>query len=227
MRVIYGRCLSRAAPMCAYVIVFLLGVAGIRTEIGWSAEHQPPPTSAEPNFSLVDESGASLTDLGVDPDIDPAQVGLDPTLIINEQDILQAVLRQSAAMRGLWWWYVGIGLGFLMLSAQIVRLAYHAPHVACRIEFFLAGLAVMFGVFAYSHWTAVDTVSEQQLLLITALQHAASQPTAPDILTVMTSTVQPASRGVLATIHVGLDLAVILGLGLVARILRYTPDAAD
>lgn len=186
------------------------------------AEEMPPP-AAEEDFGLVDERGRSLTDLGVDPDIDPARFGLDPARVVTERNVLALVLQHAAAMRALWCWYAGVSLGFLLLLVQLVRAV---PLNAVWRPLVSAGLILSFGAFAGWHWTAVATVSARYHLLATALQHTAAHADAPDVLIALADTVEPASRATLAAVHIGLDIAVLLGLGVIAFGLHRRPDDA-
>lgn len=186
------------------------------------AEEMPPP-AAEEDFSLVDERGRSLTDLGVDPDIDPARVGLDPALVVTERNLLDLVLQHAATMRALWCWYAALSLGFLLLSVQLARAA---PLSAAWGPLVSAGLLLSFGAFAGWHWTAVATVSARYHLLAAALRHTAAHADAPDMLVALADTVEPASRATLVAVHVGLDITVLLGLGVIAFSLHRRPDDA-
>ena len=211
----------RAAARYAGLLVVLFGLVCFDTQ-ATLAEEMPPP-AVEEAFSLVDERGRSLTDLGVNPDIDPARVGLDPALVVTERNLLALVLQHAAAMRTLWCWYAALSLGFLLLLVQLVR---SVPLNAAWGPLVSAGLMLSFGAFAGWHWTAVATVSARYHLLATALKHTAAHADAPDMLIALADTVEPASRATLATIHVGLDMAVLLGLGVIAFGLRRRPDDA-
>lgn len=211
----------RVAVIYAGLLAVLSGLLCFDTQ-AVRAEEMPPPATEE-DFSLIDERGRSLTDLGVDPDIDPARVGLDPALVVTERNVLDLVLQHAAAMRALWCWYAAVSLGFLLLLVQLVRAAslnaVWGPLVS-------AGLVLSFGAFAGWHWTAVATVSARYHLLAAALRNTTAHADAPDILIALADTVEPASHATLAAVHMGLDIAVLLGLGVIAFGLRRRPDDA-
>lgn len=211
----------RVAVIYAGLLAVLSGLLCFDTQ-AVRAEEMPPPATEE-NFSLIDERGRSLTDLGVDPDIDPARVGLDPALVVTERNVLDLVLQHAAAMRALWCWYAAVSLGFLLLLVQLVRAV---PLNAVWGSLVSAGLILSFGAFAGWHWTAVATVSARYHLLAAALRHTAAHADAPDVLIALADTVEPASRATLATVHVGLDITVLIGLGVIAFGLRRRPDDA-
>lgn len=81
-----------------------------------------------------------------------------------------------------------------------------------------------FGAFACWHWTAVAAVSTQHHLLAAALRHTAAHADAPDLLVALAATAEPVSRTALAAVHIGLDLAVLIGLGIIACGLHRRPD---
>ena len=206
----------RATAVSFSLLVMLVGLAGVHVDA--------VPVAAAEDFSLVDEGGQSLTDLGVDPDIAPARVGLDPAHIVHEHNLLGLVSQHAAAVRELWCWYVVVSLGFLLLSVQLARAAPRGTRCA---PFESVGLMLWFGTFACWHWTAVATVSAQHHLLAAALRHTAAHADAPDLLVALAATAEPVSRTALAVVHIGLDLAVLLGLGVIACGLRCRPyDAA-
>ena len=153
----------------------------------------------------MDEGGNSPSDLGLDPHIDPPQVGLDPTAIVTAHNVLGLVFQQSAATRQLWLLFAGVGLGLLIFSTVLVRLADRT----WTVTVLLASWALAFSVFAYLHWTALDTVQQQHLLLTRLVQHAADQASAPDFLVPLAATIQPLSREVLAAAHLCLDILVL------------------
>ncbi len=153
----------------------------------------------------MDEGGGSPTDLGVDPRIDPPQVGLDPTAVVTAHNVLGLAFQQSAATRQLWFLFGGVGLGLLLFSAALVQLAGRTRAVAAL----LASWALAFSMFAYLHWTALDTVQQQCLLLARLVQHAADQASAPDFLVPLVATIQPLPRESLAAAHLCLDILVL------------------
>ena len=173
--------------------------------ISFASESEVPPTPRQESFSLVDEGGNSPTDLGVDPHIDPPHIGLDPTTIITAQNILGLVFQQSAAARQLWFVFAGVGLGLIILSTLLVWLT-HRTRTATAV---LMLWALAFSAFAYGHWTALDTVQQQQRLLTTMLQHAVDQSSVPALLVPLAVTTQPLSRDLLAGVHLCLDLLVL------------------
>ena len=211
----------RAALRYVGLVVVLSGLGCFDTQAVW-AEEMPSP-AAEEDFSLVDERGRSLTDLGVDPDIDPARVGLDSALVVTERNLLDLVLQHAAAMRALWCWYAVVSMGFLLLSVQLARVV---PLSAVWGPLVSAGLLLSFGAFAGWHWTAVATVSAQYHLLAAALRHTAAHADAPDMLVALADTLEPVSRATLAAVHVSLDITVLLGLGVIAFGLYRRPDDA-
>ena len=153
----------------------------------------------------MDEGGNSPTDLSLDPHIDPLQVGLDPTAMVTAHNVLGLVFQQSDATRQLWFLFAGVGLGLLIFSAVLVRLA----HRTRLVTVLLASWALAFSVFAYLHWTALDTVQQQRWLLTTLVQHAADQASAPDFLVPLAATTQPLPRELLAAAHLCLDILVL------------------
>ena len=152
----------------------------------------------------MDEGGNSPSDLGLDPHIDPPQVGLDPTAMVTAHNILGLVFQQSAAVRQLWLIFAGVGLGLLIFSAVLVRLTARTRTVTTLLTLW----ALAFGVFAYLHWAALDTVQQQHLLLTRLVQHAADQASAPDFLVPLAATIQPLPRELLAAAHLCLDILV-------------------
>lgn len=212
---------GRAALLYVGLLVVLSGLVCFDTQ-ATLAEEMPP--AATEDFSLVDERGRSLTDLGVDPDVDPARVGLDPARVVTERNLLALVSQHAAAMRALWCWYAAISLGFLLVIVQLVRAA---PLDAAWEPLVSAGLMLSFGAFAGWHWTAIATVSARYHLLAAALRHTATHADAPDVLIALADTVEPVSRATLVAVHMGLDIAVMLGLGVIAVGLHRRPaDAA-
>lgn len=195
------------------LLVILVGLVGVPVDA--------VSVAAAEDFSLVDEGGQPLTDLGVDPDIAPARVGLDPAHIVHEHNLLGLVSQHAAAVRELWCWYAVVSLGFLLLSVQLARAAPRGTRCA---PFVSVGLILWFGAFAYWHWTAVATVSARYHLLAAALRHTAAHADAPDLLVALAATAAPVSRTALAAVHIGLDLAVLLGLGIIACGLHRRPD---
>lgn len=182
----------------------VIGVA-LGSSPGAAAESDGPPTSDQESFRLVDEGGNSPTDLGIDPHIDPLQVGLDPTAIVTARNVLGLVFQQSTATRQLWFIFAGVGLGLLIFSAVLVRLADRTRTVTVL----LASWALVFSVFAYLHWAALDTVQQQRRLLTRLVQHAADQASAPDFLVPLSATLQPLPRELLAATHLCLDILVL------------------
>lgn len=172
---------------------------------GAVAESDELPTLGQESFRLVDEGGHSTTDLGIDPYIDPPQVGLDPTAVVTARNVLGLAFQQSAATRQLWFILAGVGFGLLIFSAVLVRLI-DRPRTATAL---LALWALAFSVFACLHWTALDTVQQQHRLLTTLVQHAADQASAPDFLVPLAATIQPFPRELLAAAHLCLDLLVL------------------
>lgn len=162
----------------------------------------------------MDEGGNSPSDLGLDPHIDPPQVGLDPTAMVTAHNVLGLVFQQSDATRQLWFIFAGVGLGLLIFSAVLVRLSAQTR----IITVLLAPWMLAFSVFAYLHWTALDTVQQQRQLLTRLVQHAADQASAPDFLVPLAATIQPLPRELLAAAHLCLD---ILVLGTLLLLWRY------
>ncbi len=153
----------------------------------------------------MDEGGNSPSDLGLDPHIDPPQVGLDPTAMVTAHNILGLVFQQSAAVQQLWLIFAGVGLGLLIFSAVLVRLTARTRTVTTLLTLW----ALAFGVFAYLHWAALDTVQQQHLLLTRLVQHAADQASAPDFLVPLVATIQPLPRELLAAAHLCLDILIL------------------
>ena len=164
----------------------VIGVA-LCSSPGATVESDEPPTLGQENFRLVDEGGNSTTNLGIDPHIDPPQVGLDPTAIVTAHNILGLAFQQSAAARQLWFIFAGVGLGLLIFFAGLVRLTAQTRTVTALPALW----ALAFSVFAYLHWTALDTVQQQYRLLTRLIQHAADQAAAPDFLGPLAATIQP------------------------------------
>jgi len=161
----------------------------------------------------VDEGGNSPSDLGLDPHIDPPQVGLDPTAMVTAHNVLGLAFQQSAAARQLWFLFAGVGLGLLIFSAVLARFITGTRTVTV----ILALWALAFSVFAYLHWTALDTVQQQRILLTGLVRHAADQASAPDFLVSLAATIQPLSRELLAAAHLCLDILVLWTLLLLWR----------
>ena len=183
---------------------FVLGIV-LWSSPGAGAESDGPPTLGQDSFSLVDEAGNSTTDLTLDPHIDPPQVGLDPTAVVTAHNVLGLVFQQSAAARQLWFVFAGVGLGLLIFSAFLVRLAGRTRTVTVL----LALWALAFSVFACLHWTALDTVQRQRRLLTRLVHHAADEASAPDFLVPLSATLQPLPQGLLAGVHLCLDILVL------------------
>ena len=181
-----------------------MGVA-LWSSPGAGAESNEPTAPGQDSFSLVDEAGNSTTDLRLDPHIDPPQVGLDPTALVTAHNVLGLAFQQSAAARQLWFLFAGVGLGLLIFSAVLVRLANRTRTVSVL----LAAWAAAFSLFAYLHWTALDTVQQQRRLLTQMIHHAADQAAAPDFLVPLAATLQPLPREMLAALHLGLDILVL------------------
>ena len=181
-----------------------IGAAG-RDSISFASESEVSPTPGQERFSLVDEGGNSPTDLGIDPHIEPPQVGFDPTTIITAHNILGLVFQQSAAARQLWFVFAGVGLGLIIFSTVLVQLTSRPRTVTALLSLW----ALAFSAFAYGHWTALDTVQQQQRLLTTMVQHGADQSSAPTLLVPLAATTQPLPRELLAAVHLCLDLLVL------------------
>ncbi len=179
--------------------------AALCSSPGATAESDGPPALGQESFRLVDEGGHSTTDLGIDPHIDPPQVGLDPTAIVTAHNILGLIFQQAAAARQLWFIFTGLGLGLLIFSAVLVRLTARTRTVTAL----LALWALAFGLFASGHWLAIDTLQRQHRLLTRLVQHAADQAAAPNFLGPLAATIQPLPRELLAAAHLGLDLLVL------------------
>ena len=176
-----------------------------------AAESDSSPAPGQESFRLVDEGGHSPSDLGLDPHIDPPQVGLDPTAVVTAHNVLGLAFQQSAATRQLWFLFAGVGLGLLIFSAVLIRLTDRTRTV-------VALLALVFSVFASLHWTALDTVQQQRRLLTRLVQHAADEASAPDFLVPLAATLHPLPRELLAAAHLCLD---ILVLGTLLLLWRY------
>ena len=172
---------------------------------GAVAESDEQPTLGQESFRLVDEGGDSPSDLGLDPHIDPLQVGLDPTAVVTAHNVLGLVFQQAAATRQLWLLFVGVGLGLLIFSAVLVRLSIQTRTITAL----LALWALAFSVFACLHWAVLDTVQQKQRLLTKLVQHAADQAAAPDFLVPLAATIQPIPRELLAATHFCLDILVL------------------
>ncbi len=183
---------------------------------GAVAASDGPPTPGQESFRLVDEGGLSPTDLGIDPHIDPPQVGLDPTAMVTAHNVLGLVFQQAAAARQLWFLFAGVGLGLLIFSAVLIRLTVQTRTVTALLVLW----ALAFSVFAYLHWTALDTVQQQHWLLTRLVQHAADQASAPDFLGPLAATIHPLPRELLAAAHLCLDILVLGTLLLLWRLGR-------
>ncbi len=179
--------------------------AALCSSPGAATESDGPPTLGQESFRLVDEGGHSTTDLGIDPHIEPPQVGFDPTTIITAHNILGLVFQQSAAARQLWFVFAGVGLGLIIFSTVLVQLTSRPRTVTALLSLW----ALAFSAFAYGHWTALDTVQQQRRLLTTMVQHAADQSSAPALLVPLAATTQPLPRELLAAVHLCLDLLVL------------------
>ena len=98
--------------MLLWTLFFTLfiGAAG-RDSISFASESEVSPTPGQERFSLVDEGGNSPTDLGIDPHIDPPQVGFDPTAIVTAHNVLglifQQVHRRPPTLVRLCWCWIG------------------------------------------------------------------------------------------------------------------------
>ena len=173
-------------------------------------------TPQQDSFSLLDEDGTSPTDLGIDPHIDPLQVGLDPTRIVTEQNILGLAFQQSAAARQLWLIFTGVSFGVLIFWALLVRLP-SGRQTSRRLLLFVI---LAFSLFACVHWSALEQVRAQQQILSTMLQHALEQASVPAILAPLATTLQPVTRETLAVAHLCLDLCMVGILAVLWR--QYT-----
>ena len=182
----------------------VMGIA-LWSSPGAAVDSDGPLPPGQDSFSLVDEAGNSTTDLRLDPHIDPPQVGLDPTALVTAHNVLGLVFQQSAATRQLWFIFAGVGLGLLIFSVVLVRLAARTR----TVTILLAAWALAFSLFAGLHWTVLDTVQHQRLLLTQMVHHAADQASAPDFLVPLAATLHPLPRALLAALHLGLDLLVL------------------
>ncbi len=196
-------------------LFFILGM-GVAL---WSSPHAAAesdglPTRGQESFRLVDEGGNSTTDLTLDPHIAPPLIGLNPTAIVTAPNVLGLVLQQAAAARHLCFLFAGVGLGLLLFAAVLVRLTGQTRTVTALFALW----ALVFSVFAALHWSALDTVQQQRLLLTRLVQHAADQASAPDVLIALAATLAPLPRAVLAVGHLSLDLLI---LGTLLLLWRY------
>lgn len=176
-----------------------------------AAETIEPSTRTEASFRLVDETGSTLTKIGVDPSIDPPQIGLNPQAVVTEQNILLLFLQQSAAARQLWLLFSLVSLGLLVLLTLLASLP-RGSKGSSLVGIFFPGCALVFIFFAYDHWTQLASLQQQQHTLKSVLQHAAHQPDAPEFLVQLGATVHVASVPMQTAIHVCLDVLVLAGI---------------
>ncbi len=213
----------RTIPHPALVPTVLLTVLiGLPDLFCWSANSSPveaaetveavefdkPKTPTDASFRLVDEAGHTLTELGIDPSIDPPQIGLNPQAIVTEQNILLLFFQQSTTARQLWLLFSVVSLGLLVL---LTLLAY-LPRGSRTVGLLFPGCALIFVFFAYGHWTQLASLHQQQYILDRLLQHAAHQPDAPEFLVQLGTTVHVASVEMQTAIHVCLDVLVLTAI---------------
>ena len=199
--------------------VFLTVLIGLLDIFCWSTISSPveavefdkPKTPTDASFRLVDETGKTLTELGIDPSIDPPQIGVNPQAVVTEQNILLLFFQQSTAARHLWLLFSVVSLGLLILLACLPRGSRGSRGFRTAGIFF-PGCALIFVFFAYGHWTQLASVQHQQHILERILQHAAHQPSAPEFLVQLGTTIHVASVEMQTAIHVGLDILVLAAI---------------
>ena len=171
-------------------------------------------TAIDTSFRLVDETGKTLTELGIDPSIDPPQIGLNPQAIVTEQNILLLFFQQSSATRQLWLLFSVVSLGLLVLLTLLACLprGSRGSKEFRTAGIFFPGCALIFVFFAYGHWTQLASLHQQQHILERMLQHAARQPNAPEFLVQLGATVHVASVEMQTAIHVCLDVLVLAAI---------------
>ena len=177
-------------------------------------------TAIDTSFRLVDEIGRTLTELSVDPSIDPPQIGLNPQAIVTEQNILLLFFQQSSATRHLWLLFSVVSLGLLILLTLFACLprgprgprGSRGSRGFWTAGIFFPGCALIFVFFAYGHWTQLASLQHQQHILERILQHAAHQPSAPEFLIQLGTTIHVASVEMQTTIHVCLDILVLAAI---------------
>jgi len=180
-------------------------------EAAETVEFDKPKTPTDASFRLVDEAGHTLTELGIDPSIDPPQIGLNPQAIVTEQNILLLFFQQSTAARQLWLLFSLVSLGLLILLACLPR-GSGGSRESWTAGIFFPGCALIFVFFAYGHWTQLASLHQQQYILDRLLQHAAHQPDAPEFLVQLGTTVHVASVEMQTAIHVCLDVLVLAAI---------------
>ena len=178
------------------------------TETVEAVEFDKPKTHTDASFRLVDETGRTLTELSVDPSIDPPQIGLNPQAIVTEQNILLLFFQQSTAARQLWLLFSVVSLGLLILLARLPR----ESRESWTAGIFFPGCALIFVFFAFGHWTQLASLQQQQYILDRMLQHAAHQPDAPEFLVQLGTTIHVASVQMQTAIHVCLDVLVLAAI---------------
>jgi len=185
-----------------------------------AAERIEPSTQTEASFRLVDETGSTLTAIGVDPSIDPPQIDLIPQAIVTEQNILLLVLQQSAAARQSWLLFSLVSLGLLVLLTSLPM----GSKGCSLVGIFFPGCALVFIFFAYDHWTQLASLQQQQYILQSILRHTAHQPHAPEFLLRLGATIHVASAQMQTAIHVCLDILVLTAIFLL-RLVGKQQDA--
>ncbi len=165
-------------------------------------------TEIDTSFRLVDKTGKTLTDLGIDPSMDPPQIGLNPQAIVAEQNVLLLFLQQSAVAQQSWLLFSLVSLGLLVLLTCLPR----GSKGCSLVGIFFPGCALVFIFFAYDHWTQLASLQQQQHILKTILWHAAHQPDAPESLVQLGATVHVASVQMQTAIHVCLDVLVLAAI---------------
>ncbi len=179
-----------------------------------AVEFDKPKTHTDASFRLVDETGRTLTELSVDPSIDPPQIGLNPQAIVTEQNILLLFFQQSSATRQLWLLFSVVSLGLLVLLTLLACLprGSRGSKEFRTAGIFFPGCALIFVFFAYGHWTQLASLHQQQHILERILQHAAHQPDAPEFLVQLGTTIHVASVQMQTAIHVCLDVLVLAAI---------------